>query len=105
MFKANIYRDEVTPSSGSVVWVTPHLHGDLVSIHVKPTTATTYYSLKIQDANSHTIFESEPTQKGDMDISYDGEVLNDILTCTLSGASADEVFYVSLRIRQFQVNQ
>jgi hypothetical protein len=93
------YKTQVTPSGGSVVWNSDLLTGDLVSIHIKPTTDTTVYKLKIQDADGLLIYCTVDSRTGELAASYDGEVIDDILTFTLSDVTVDEEFEVVLRFR------
>lgn len=93
------YKTQVTPVSQSVAWNSKLLVGDLVSIHIKPTQATTSYKLKIQDADGFLIYCTKTVRTGELTATYDGEILSDILTFTLSEVTVDEPFDVCLRFR------
>jgi len=99
MFRYIKYKAIVTPSGGSVAWNTNHLTGDLVSIHVKPTTGSTTYTFTVVDPDGLDIYSSEAGYAGELSESYNNEVIDEIMTCTISSASVDEAFTVVLRFR------
>ena len=103
MEKLTRYRAIVTPVSGAVTWNTEHLHGDLVSIHIKPATDTTEYVLRITDPDGLEVYETIPAKTGECAESYDMEAINEILTCALTGATKDEAFTITIRIREYQL--
>jgi hypothetical protein len=98
MFKYYRYKATVTPSSGSVTWATPKLVGEIKSYHIKPATATTVYNFSIVDPDGLVIDESSAPLTGELTSLSNNIVINEILTCTISGATADEVFTVVIRV-------
>ena len=93
------YKTSVTPAGGSVAWNTRHLTGDLVTIHIQPTTDSTTFKFKMLDADGLQIYCTVTDRTGEITLSYDGETLDDIVTCTIYDASVDEVFLVKFRLR------
>jgi hypothetical protein len=102
MYKLTKYTLLITPVSGAVSWNTDHFHGDLVSIHVKPTTATTQWFFKITDPEGLEIYSSIPVVEGEMNDEEISKAINEICTCALSAATVDEVFRVTIRVREYQ---
>ena len=93
------YIVKVTPVGGTVAWNSPHLSGDLVSIHVKPTTPGNKFRIQITDSEGVLIYKTNQLYRGELTQSYDGEVLDDILTFAISEAVIDEEFTVIIRLR------
>lgn len=102
MFRLAIYRRKATPSSGSVTWNTPHLQGDIISIHIKPTTATTTYTFQILGVNGLVLFKPDIEIVGELAQSFQADSCNEIMTCSITSASADEEFIIEIRVRIYE---
>ena len=98
MLKYTKYKATVTPVLGSVTWVTHKIAGEVISYHVKPTTASTSYYFKALDADGLLIYESTNPMTGEMAESSNHEIVNDVLTLSLTGCSANEPFTIIIRV-------
>lgn len=102
MGDVKIYHRKITPSSGSVAWNLPYFHGELLSIHIKPTTSTTTYKFNMIGVNGLILYESRQGgvgELGELAQAHRGDFINEIVTCTLSAVSVDEEFDVEIRIQ------
>lgn len=104
MLKPQIYHREATPSSGSVSFNTHHISGEILSIHVKPTTATTSYKINIVGKNGLKIWESETDgvgEIGEIGQTIMNRVVDEVCTVAISSSTVDEVFDIEIRVRGY----
>ena len=90
---------------GTVTWATPKLVGEIMSYHIKPITGTTQYNFVSKDPDGLIILESATTQTGELAEYPNKEIINEILTCTISGATVNEAFTIIIRIMADGVNR
>lgn len=107
MFRLGWYYKKATVAAGVLSFNTRHLHGDLMSLHVKPATSTTTWKLELVGANSLYVWDSK--QKG---IGETGEAnillwsinsINEVLTVNFTSVSQNEDFEFELRVREYQL--
>jgi len=102
MNRLSIYKRLATPVAGSVVWNTPLFQGDIVSIHIKPTTATTTYGFNILGVNGLILFDTGNRLTGEYSISGGIDSCGEIMTCGITDSSVNEEFTIEIRIRLYE---
>jgi hypothetical protein len=108
MFNVQIYYRSVTPVLGAVSFDTSHLHGELLSVHVKPLTSTTTYKVKVIGKNGIILWESVQDgvgETGEISQTVMNRLVNEILTIEVSSASVNEAFDVVLRIKGYKLGR
>lgn len=83
-----------TASGGEIEEATVDLRGICRQIVVEPTTSTTSYTIKIEDANGYTVFETD-TETGNY-CELTNLPLIGVYTIKIESATADEEFVIQL---------
>jgi hypothetical protein len=102
MARLLVYKRIALPVAGTVSWNTPLLQGDIVSVHIKPTTATTSYGFNIVGVNGLKLFETGVDVIGELMQSFQADSCNEVMTCTITDATVNENFTVELRIKLYE---
>jgi hypothetical protein len=101
-----VYYRTVTPAAGAVVWNTEHIHGEILSVHIKPTTSTTTYKCTLYGAKGLKVWESTQDsvgETGEIQNTIMNRVVNEVLQFNLNTCSADELFKVELRVKAYTI--
>ena len=97
MFNANIHYRTTTPVAGAVTFNTNHIAGEILSIHIKPTTSTTTYKVSLVGKNGLIIWRSEQDgvgETGEISQTIMNRVIDEICTVELTASSRDELWVV-----------
>jgi len=87
------------PATSGAAWSgnTPLLQGYLVAIRIRPATATTRYDFTLTNRDNYTIFKRVGlTGAFQLNLANGPLPVRSVLTATLSNASADEAFDLTL---------